>query len=72
MILSETALAKVNITEIRLKLGLALKVTEQAIIRYISNNEDDGPLTKAIAQRLIKIETGLSDADILIESKVEA
>jgi hypothetical protein len=72
MTLTETALNAVNKTEIRLKLALALKKTEQAIIRYITNNEDDGPLTKAIVQQLIKKETGLTDAEILTDDKVMA
>jgi hypothetical protein len=71
MILTKKALKRINTIEMRLKLGLALKVTEQAIIRYITNNDEDGPLTKASAMMLIKKETGLTDSEIL-DSKVTA
>lgn len=72
MVLSKKAITKINTIEIRLKLGLAFNVTEQAIIRYITNNEKDGPLTRATALRLIQTETGLTESEILVDSKITA
>jgi len=72
MILTQTALAKANVTEVRLKLGLALKVTEQAIIRYLTENKEDGPLSKASALRVIREETGLIESEILTDNTVTA
>lgn len=72
MILTKKALNEINVTETRLKLGLALKVTEQAVIRYITENKEDGPLTKASALKVIREETGFIDNQILLEATAHA
>jgi hypothetical protein len=72
MILTETALAEIDKTETRLKLALELKVTEQAVIRYIKENKYNGPLTKAAAQKVIMQETNFNFSEILTESPIKS
>ena len=62
MNLKKAALKAINTQETRLNLALALKVTEQTIIRYIKNNDDR--LTKAAALKVIKEQTGLTEDEI--------
>jgi hypothetical protein len=65
MKLSEKALQEINNPNTRLKLALALGLTEQSIIRLISKNHD--ALTKAAALKVIKSETGMKESQILVE-----
>ncbi|MEI8142867.1 MAG: hypothetical protein WCG90_08380 [Chitinophagia bacterium] len=69
MNLTKTALKAINNQRTRLSLALALDVTEQTIIRYITDNHDN--LTKAAAMKVIKQETGFSDEKLLqsVEAK---
>lgn len=63
MILTKTALKAINNQRTRLSLALALDVTEQTIIRYITDNHDN--LTKAAALKVIEAETGLKGDELL-------
>jgi hypothetical protein len=63
MKLTTKALSLVNVPRIRIRIAVALEVTEQSIIRYIRDNNDE--LTKAAAMKVIREETGLSDEEIL-------
>jgi len=63
MKLTETALHKINNKDTRLKLAMALGLTEQSVIRLIKANSEN--LTKAAAMKVIKEETGMSDEVIL-------
>lgn len=65
MKLTERALKAINTPGIRIKLAAGLECTEGTIIRYIGNNDDN--LTKAVALKIIKQETGLSEHQILKE-----
>lgn len=65
MILTKEALKAINNQRTRLSLALALDVTEQTIIRYITDNHDN--LTKAAALKVIEAETGLK-GDKLLQS----
>lgn len=65
MSLTQKALSGINNRTARLKLALALNVSEQTANRLIKNNSDD--LTKAAALKVIREETGLSDNEILEE-----
>jgi hypothetical protein len=67
MRLTQQALEKITDKTIRAKLCLALKVTDQSIIKYIKANNDE--LTKAAALKVIREETGLEDSEILEESE---
>lgn len=63
MKLKKSTLIAINNTRTRLKLAVALDVTEQCIMRYIAKNNDK--LTKAAAMAVIKSVTGLTDDEIL-------
>lgn len=63
MKLTTVALKLINDVPLRLKLAMALSVSEQTIIRYIDTNHEN--LTKAAAMQVIREETGLSDSNIL-------
>lgn len=63
MALTKKALQAINKPKIRLKLAVALDVTEQTIFLYIKKNSDN--LTKAKALEVIKEQTGLSVDEIL-------
>lgn len=71
MILSKTALEKID-QEIRLKLALALGFTEYWVRKLINSNKPNGPLTTALAIKVIREETGLKDKEILIEESAKA
>lgn len=68
--ITQTALKKINTVPTRLKIAVALGVSEQTIIRYISENHEN--LTKAAALKIIRDETGLADSQILNEAKATA
>lgn len=51
------------------KLAEAISTSEPTIYRYINNNDDN--LTKAAALEIIREETGLTDAEILVDSETE-
>lgn len=63
MKLTEKALEMIRRVEIRNLLAIALKCSDQTIMRYIKDNDDS--LTKAAALKVIREETGLSDNEIL-------
>jgi predicted DNA-binding transcriptional regulator AlpA len=69
MRLTKSALTEINTPAIRRRLMEALgDVAESTIYRYINANDDN--LTKAAALKVIREETGLTDAEILEEEKV--
>jgi hypothetical protein len=67
MILTQTAIAKIKVPDIRRELTNTLRCTDQTIIRYIEKNKDNGPLTTVAALNTIKEQTGLTDSEILEE-----
>lgn len=62
--------------ELRRRLKIALEISEPTLYRLINpeNEEEnkDSDLTKAIALRVIREETGLTDVEILEEAATEA
>lgn len=70
MQLNKKVLPAINKNAIRLRLALELGVSENTIRLYINTNSEN--LTKAAALKIIREATGLSDNEILIESKVKA
>ena len=54
---------RVHSPGIKSKLALALNCSEGSINRYMRENNDN--LTKAAALKVIRLETGLSEDDIL-------
>jgi L-rhamnose mutarotase len=71
MKLTQTTLDKIKDPAIRRELTVALKCTDQSIIRYINRNEDNGDLTKVAAMEVIRKWTKLTDQEILEEEKVQ-
>lgn len=67
MKLTTLALELIDDQDIRMKLGLALGKSVDAIRRYIKNNDDN--LTKAAALEVIKTETKLSEDQILVKEE---
>lgn len=78
MKLSQTAIRKINddnkekALTTRLKLALALKVTERWIDKSIKENNYNGPLTKGAALKVIQEQTGLSFDQILAGETVKS
>jgi len=72
MKLTRKAIKAIKEREPRMKLGIALGFSEQWIIRVISANKANGPLTTATALKVIREETGLTDSEILEEEKAHA
>ena len=70
MTLTKRALELINNTKTRLRIAMALGITEQSVIRLIKSNNDI--LTKAAAVKVIKEDTGLTDKDIFQTDKVFA
>lgn len=70
MKLTKKALQEIKDPQVRIKLALALGVTDQSIQRYIKDNSDE--LTKAAALEVIRKETGMKDKDILSRSGIAA
>lgn len=68
MNLAKTTLKAIDNKNTRLRLAMALNVTEQTIIKYISVNHEN--LTKAAAMQVIKNETGLTEDEILESATV--
>jgi len=58
--------------ELRLKLALAFKVTEQAIRNNANRNDDNNKLTTVLAVNVIKAETGLTEDEIFETEKTNA
>ena len=58
--------------ELRLKLALAFKVTEQAIRNNANRNDDNNKLTTVLAVNVIKAETGLTEEEIFKTEKNNA
>lgn len=69
MRLTRKAIESINKTT-RLKLALALDVTEQSIIKYIAANDEQ--LTLAAAIQVLREETGLPDKELLEQTKEQA
>lgn len=67
MKLTQKALQAIHNPAVRRELTVALKCTDQTIIRYINRNEDNGDLTKAAALKVIREVTDLKEEDILEE-----
>lgn len=63
MQLTQKALTAINNPKIRMKIGLALGISEQAVIKAIKNNSDS--LTKYAAMQVIKNETPLKESEIV-------
>jgi hypothetical protein len=59
-------------TRAKNRLALVMDCSVHTIERWISDNEDNGSLTKTKAVQIIGEETGLPEADILEESEVES
>lgn len=72
MKLSKKALRGIKDQAARLKLALALKFSQQWIDKVVDANKPNGPLTTATALKVIREETGLTDAEILEEEKTPA
>jgi phage host-nuclease inhibitor protein Gam len=70
MKLTQIALDKIRNPRIRVRLAMALGVTDQSIMNYIKDNRDE--LTKAAALKVIREETGLVDSQILTEEEIRA
>jgi hypothetical protein len=69
MRLSTDAITAIKKPEVRIRLAIELKCTDQSIVKYIKANEFNGPLTTAGALKVIREETKLSDVEILEEEK---
>lgn len=67
--ITQNTLKKINTVSTRLKIAVALNVSEQTVIRYITENHEN--LTKAAALKVIREETGFTDIEIL-ESEARA
>jgi hypothetical protein len=65
MKLTEKALQVIKQPHIRRELTVALKCTDQTIIRYIKGNEENGPLTLAASLKVIREVAELKDQEIL-------
>lgn len=72
MKLSKKAIRAIKNNGIPLKLALALGFSEQWVIRVIEGNKINGPLTTYVAMKVIREETGLTDSEILDETRVRA
>lgn len=68
MKLTQKAIELVKDQKIRAQLILALKVTDQTIMRWIKDNQDNGTLTTMAAMDVIRRNTGLGDSEILEEA----
>jgi hypothetical protein len=66
MILTENALELIKAPGIRRELTMTLSCVDQTIVRYIKNNDSNGPLTTVAAVQKIKEMTGLSESEILV------
>lgn len=55
-------------TKIKNLLALRMEVTGFTIERWVTENEENGNLTKAIALEVISQETGIETADLLEET----
>lgn len=64
MTITKQALNKITVQG-RVKLALALNVSEQWIIKLMAANKPNGPLTTYSAIKVIREETGLTDKQIL-------
>lgn len=69
MRLSQKALEAIKKPEVRIQLALVLGCTDQTIIKYIRDNDDN--LTKAAVLVAIKKQTGLTDAELLEVEKTK-
>lgn len=68
MKLTKKAIENISRTA-RLKLAMDLGFSEVWIEKLLSKNKGNGPLTTAKALQIIREETGLTDAQILEETK---
>lgn len=68
MKLSQKAITAIRTnTRTRLRVALALNVTEQWTYQLIIRNKENGPLTTATAVRVVMEETGLTEGEVLEE-----
>jgi len=65
MKLTTIAIEKADTLTTRLRLALALNVTERWIIALLKENKDNSALTTAAALKVIREETKLRDSQIL-------
>ncbi len=72
MKLTETALQRLNTVDNRNKLAGFLAVTEQSVIRYITNNVEDGPLTRPYSLPFICKLISLKESEVLIRENATA
>lgn len=57
---------------LRNRLALELDVHFSSLERWLKENENDGPLTRASALKLIEEETGMAQEEILIDENAHA
>ena len=70
MVLSKAAtLAIRGSRTCRTRIAEELNVSDNTMFRWLSQNEKNGDLTKAIVLKVIREETGLSDDQILEDEK---
>lgn len=65
MTLTQTALDRIREPRIRMRIAVALGITDQAVTKLIKRKSTN--LTKIAALQVIREETGLSDQEILEE-----
>jgi hypothetical protein len=70
MKIKKSILDKINNPGSRNRIGLDLRIGEQAVAVQMRKNADDGRLTKMDALKAISKETGIEVTDILEERKV--
>lgn len=71
MQLTDTGITAIrDSAECRRELMYQLEITQTTIYRYLDENKPNGKLTTALALRIIKETTGLTDKQILTSSKV--
>lgn len=56
----------------KVRLSKEMQVNLNSIFRWLSENADNGDLTKALAVKIIEQETGLQDHQILESEPVES
>lgn len=70
MRLSKKAIEKIDTMAFRPLLQREFECSEMSVRRWLTDNKHNGPLTTAGALKVIRENTGLTDADIL-ESSVD-
>jgi hypothetical protein len=70
MKLTQKAIQAIHKPDVRRELTVALRCTDQTIVRYINRNADNGDLTKAAAMEVIRKWTKMTNEEILEEETV--